>query len=46
MDTEIGILYNFRMSQNIILILIYFNHLKNAKPFVARGPYKTGTGWV
>lgn len=28
MDTEIGNLYNFHMSQNIILILIYFNLLK------------------
>lgn len=36
-DTDIGILYRFQMSQSVILLLIFSNHLKI---YITNGPYK------
>lgn len=41
---EIGISYHFHMSQNIILLLNFFNHLNMQRPFVDHGIHKNR--WV
>lgn len=42
MDTEIWISYNFYISQNIIILLIFFHkHLKTEKSHLAHGLHKT-----
>ena len=40
MKTEMWILCKFYMSQNIILLLYFSNHLKMSKTFFTRGPCK------
>lgn len=48
MDTEIWISYNFYISQNIIILLIFFHkHLKTEKSHLAHGlPQNQTTGWI
>ena len=40
MDTEVWVLYYFLMSQDISLLLIFLNHLKMSKPFLAYRLYR------
>lgn len=47
MNTEISMSYNFHVLRNAILLLIFFQLLKNAKTVLSLQPYKNRVvGWI